>query len=518
MAARSVQSLKVLVVHNSPKVPRPLRELLSSLFPSAADIESAVSADAACELLEREEFDLVLVAGGGAERENAGVLAQINKKHATVPAVLIAGDYSRLANVLRELSVRSSEIPTKGNLEDMLQDVPEGMLLVDEKRVYDVLDDKQKNLEAIFKAAPVAMMLIDENLIVRHVNDSGREIVRKDESHTINKRLSTVVGCLGGSARNAPGSDLPDGACEIENIVKTVINSKKPKYGIEVHITSGADDRGGGPWLRISAEPTLIDGAIHVVLAMDDITDHIKADRKMQETMEMKSRFISTVSHELRTPLASLKNAITVILEGATGRISDQQKGFLDIAERNVERLTHLINDVLDVQKLDAGKTEFDMQPNDITELVTGVQKIMTPFAVGAGVRLSVEFAPGLPEGRFDRDRITQVLTNLVDNAIKCTPEGGKVCVAVKSQADRLVISVSDTGVGIPADSIGRIFDRFYSVPRAGQQAEGTGLGLAIVKRIVTMHDGEIGVESQVNKGTTFIVSLPLNVKSQDDA
>jgi len=186
----------------------------------------------------------------------------------------------------------------------------------------------------------------------------------------------------------------------------------------------------------------------------------------------------------------------------------------LDIAKRNVDRLAKLINDVLDFQKLEAGRMRLDMQANDINEIVEEVHETMDLSAKEKGIDFSIVLEDNLPKASFDRDKIIQVLTNLVSNAIKFTPKHGQVSVTARCRSEELVIRVSDTGMGIPKEALPKIFGRFYRVHRPGEEIQGTGLGLAIVKKIVMMHNGRIDVESEVNQGTTFTVFLPLTTKA----
>ena len=244
-----------------------------------------------------------------------------------------------------------------------------------------------------------------------------------------------------------------------------------------------------------------------------DITERKQAEEKLKETMELKSQFISTVSHELRTPLAALKEGISIVLDGVVGKINEEQKKFLDIAKRNVDRLAALINNVLDFQKIEAGRTNLEIQDNDIAQIVSEVHETMILYANKHKVELVTELPENLPVARFDRGKITQVLTNLISNAVKFTPAHGLASVNVRHQNDELVISVHDTGMGIPKEALPKIFERFYRVRRPGKEIQGTGLGLAIVHKIVMMHGGRIEVESEVEHGTTFTVFLPLNPK-----
>jgi len=259
------------------------------------------------------------------------------------------------------------------------------------------------------------------------------------------------------------------------------------------------------------SQPQRVGGEVRGrVWSFRDITESKRAEEKLKETMEMKSQFISTISHELRTPLASMKESVSIVLEGVAGPINDDQKHFLDIAKRNIDRLARLINDVLDFQKLGSGKMQFNIQQHDVAEVVDDACRSMATFAEKRGVKLSIKLAEDLPKAVFDSDRIIQVLTNLINNAIKFTPKGGQVSVDVRVQGPELVFQVSDTGMGIPKEALPKIFERFYRVQRPGKEIGGTGLGLAIVNRIVTAHGGRIEVESELNKGTTFTVSIPL--------
>ncbi len=386
------------------------------------------------------------------------------------------------------------------------------------KEMEEILERKQKNLEAIFDAVPVGMLLVDENIIVKRVNDAIRQMVRAGYSQIINRRVGGALSCIN-STYNEKGCGYSPacGKCLLRKTIKGVLDSQQAVHGVEFQPTLKADNKEITPWLCISAEPVVIDGHKHVVIAVDDITDRKLAEEKLKEAMELKSQFVSTVSHELRTPLANMKEAIGIVLDGEAGEINDEQRNFLDIAKRNVDRLARLINDVLDFQKLEAGRMKLNMQANDINKIVEEVHETMDLSTKEKGVDFSIELDDNLPKASFDKDKIIQVLTNLVSNAIKFTPKKGQVSVAVRCRNEELVICVSDTGMGIPKEALPKIFGRFYRVHRPGKQIQGTGLGLAIVKKIVMMHDGRIEVESEVDRGTTFTVFLPLTTKAEKE-
>lgn len=383
------------------------------------------------------------------------------------------------------------------------------------KELEEILDQKQKNLEAIFDAAPVGMLLVDENMTVKRVNDAIRQMVRREYLQIVSLRVGNALGCTNSTLdERGCGHSAACAVCPLASTIKSALGPGQTIHKVEIQPSLDVYEK-EVTWLCVSAIPVTIDGRKHAVIAVDDITDRKEAEEKLKETMEMKSQFISTVSHELRTPLGCMKEAIAIVLEGLAGQVSDKQRKFLDVAKRNVDRLARLINNVLDFQKLEAGEMSLNLGDNDIREVAEEVYQTMTPGAEKQGVDFSVELVDNLPKAKFDRDKIIQVLTNLVNNAIKFTPEGGRVSICAQRQREELVIRVSDTGMGIPKEGLSKIFDRFYRVHRPGKEIQGTGLGLSIVHKIVMMHGGRIEVASEVGKGTTFTVFLPLVPKAE---
>jgi PAS domain S-box-containing protein len=390
--------------------------------------------------------------------------------------------------------------------------------ITERRRITGILDRKQKNLEAIFDAAPIGMLLIDENLIVKRANDAIRQLVHKDFSQIINQLTGPALGCFNSAYdKTICGKSPACAQCLLKKTIQLVLDVEESVHGLEIQPTLIVSDEQIKPWFSVSAEPVVIDSQRHVVISINDITDRKRAEEELKDTMEMKSQFISTVSHELRTPLTSMKEAVVIVLEEVAGKINKDQRRFLDVAKRNIDRLSRLINDVLDFQKLGSRKMEFHMQQHDIAKVAEDAYNTMVPYAKKNKVNLALEMQDQLPKAAFDSDRVIQVLTNLVSNAIKFTPEKGHVSIIIKHHDEQLLISVADTGMGIPKDALSKIFERFYRVHRPGKEIKGTGLGLAIVNRIVQAHGGRIEVESEVEKGTRFTVYLPLTQGSKTE-
>jgi signal transduction histidine kinase len=234
-----------------------------------------------------------------------------------------------------------------------------------------------------------------------------------------------------------------------------------------------------------------------------------KVEMKLKEALNAKAELVNMVSHDLRIPLTAIKEGIDIVLGGDAGAVNDEQKEFLALAKRNVERLTRLITDFLDYEKIEADRQQFNIQQNDINELMRDVHKTMEPVARQKGLEFRVELEDGLPKVAFDYDGITRVVTNLVSNALKFTTKGG-IVVRTRKDGSEITVAVSDTGCGISKDDLGKLFKKYGQVKSAqARDVDSTGLGLAISKQIVEHHHGKIWVESQVGKGSTFYFDLP---------
>jgi signal transduction histidine kinase len=238
-----------------------------------------------------------------------------------------------------------------------------------------------------------------------------------------------------------------------------------------------------------------------MVTVLRDITREVEVDRA-------KSEFITTVSHELRTPMTSIKGYTELLLTQAMGPLNDQQTRFLEITQRNAERLSSLINDLPDVSRIEAGKVALNLQKVQLQDLAYQVYDTMLIRANEKGLDLRLEAMANLPMVTADSDRITQVLMNLVGNAIAYT-EKGSVTICLAQTNGTVQVAVKDSGIGISPADMPHIFERFHrSEHNVVQANSGSGLGLSIVKTFIEMHDGRIWVESEPGKGTTFTFIL----------
>ncbi|MEH1825463.1 MAG: response regulator [Nostoc sp.] len=233
-----------------------------------------------------------------------------------------------------------------------------------------------------------------------------------------------------------------------------------------------------------------------------DVTERKQIER-------MKDEFVSVVSHELRTPLTSIHGSLGMLASGLLPTDSEQGKRLLQIATDSSERLVRLINDILDIERIESGKTKMEPEICNVVDLIVQAVNVMQPLADKAGVKVSISALSG--QVWADSDRIVQTLTNLLSNAIKFSSVGSTVCLGAQQQGDEVLLTVKDTGRGIPTDKLESIFERFQQVDSSdSRNHDGTGLGLAICKSIMQQHGGRIWAESVLGEGSTFYVTLPL--------
>jgi signal transduction histidine kinase len=260
----------------------------------------------------------------------------------------------------------------------------------------------------------------------------------------------------------------------------------------------------------VSGIVVLVIGSLYVVRGREREQVAAEDARRLREHDRLKDSLIASVSHELRTPLTSIRGYLELVLEEESGELTDEQRAHLAIVERNARRLQLVVGDLLFVAQVDAGMLAIERAPVDLVALAGDCVEAARPFALEKGVALSLSADSG-PELSADAARLGQVLDNLVSNALKFTPAGGRVEVRTSASDGHAVFEVADTGSGIPAGDLKRVFERFFRTAGANAQAvQGTGLGLGITKAIVEAHGGTIGVESEEGAGTTFRVELPL--------
>ena len=257
----------------------------------------------------------------------------------------------------------------------------------------------------------------------------------------------------------------------------------------------------------------------------------IETNAKLERLERLKSEFISIVSHELRTPLTSIKNSLDILMSGRCGEITPASEKFLAMAMRNVQRLSGIINDLLDLSKIEAGKMDFHFAPTNINTVINYVKSALSEVAKTKGLNLVTEEYQKIPDITADSRRLEQVLTNLVSNAIKFTPEGKTITISsrlvnaddikvneyfkdsIKNLSGEYVeVCVKDEGIGIESKNLLHAFDKFAQIENSlSRKAGGTGLGLPIAKQLLDAHKGAIWCDSEINKGSKFYFIIPVS-------
>lgn len=351
------------------------------------------------------------------------------------------------------------------------------------------LEDEKAKAEAVLAQLGDGVVVCDTQGRVIIVNEAAEKIVGLQHNEMIGKGLVEL--------------HPPEYRKEAETIM-TELSRSKPAAGLfwEQNINLP-----GKKVVRINVRPVFLKSGAFAGMAtlLQDITESVTLD-------EAKSEFISTVAHELKTPLTSLKGSLGLILGGAVGEIEPRLLEMMKIAENNCNRLIRLVDDMLDMAKIDTGHLALEMDIVSVQDRVKNAVDQMRQFADEQDVTLSVKVIGHPRKVIGDGDRIEQVVTNLLSNAIKFSPAGASVEVTVKQVHGYVKVSVTDHGTGIPPSEQKKVFDKFYQVNcRNRSRISGSGLGLAISKWIIEQHGGKISVKSTVGKGSTFsfMLSVP---------
>lgn len=374
---------------------------------------------------------------------------------------------------------------------------------IENVRLYQDAWEKRRELEAVLAGIGDGVVVADPELSLILMNPVARDILGLEVEPPAGVPLRPYLSAPVPSASSGQGlADL---------LVETLRGDKELIRELELPgpgQTGEAGHDGHPRTYGALASPVLdADGAVGgVVAVLRDITAQKELER-------MKSNFLSVVSHELRTPLHSIKGFVEIILMGKTGPVTELQEDFLKTVRTQTTSLQRMIDDLLEFSRMEAGWVKLHLSEVSLPVVIQSVAAKLAPLAEEGGLQLYLDLADGLPEIDADRSRLEQVLTNLVENAIKFTPSGGQITISGMRLGDRVRLTVADTGIGIPPDEQERVFDRFYQVDGSERRAyRGTGLGLSICKHIVERHNGRIWVESDglPGHGSHFQVELPV--------
>jgi PAS domain S-box-containing protein len=392
-------------------------------------------------------------------------------------------------NHMRMVSAASSQVATAINNAELYRYIREqAELLGGMLRAQQVEGSKS---QAILESVADGVMVSDGSGRVILFNAAAERIlgIRRDEA--IGRPIDDMLGLY-----SALGSkwlqQVRDWHASAEARRQTPVLSQRIDFKAEKR------------YVTFTVAPvTMSDEYLGSVSVFRDITAEVEADRA-------KTEFISTVSHELRTPMTSIKGYADLLLIGAAGAVNENQQRFLSVIKSNADRLSILVNDLLDISRIESGRVKLELKPTAVEPLLESVVTLLHSKFEEKQLTVQVVMPSGdVPRVLADRDRVTQVLTNLVSNAYQYTPPGGSITVSAREAGEFVQIDVADTGIGIALENQSKVFERFYRVDDPNvNEFPGTGLGLAIVKSLVEMHEGRIWLQSEVGRGTTFSITL----------
>lgn len=404
---------------------------------------------------------------------------------------IIASRY--LVQPLRSLTTAAQELATGTSINNLI--VPKerndevGALARSFHLMASTLQEKQARFKTIFDTARNPIISIDSRGIIEEVNKATSRLLGYSKEEMLGQNVSMLMP--------APLSDQHDAfLARPRNPISKIMSSGR-------EVQARRSDGTTVP-VHITVSEVRVKDRTSFTGIMTDLTELKKVDK-------LKNEFVSTVSHELRTPLTSIKGSLGLLKASVFGDLPPQAKSMVAIAYNNSDRLVRLINDILDIAKIEAGKLSFDFQKTKLTPFLVRAVEANRSYADEFSVAIMLEPAYDDLEVEADPHRLEQVMANLLSNAVKFSPKGGIVVVAAERHGDMVRISVCDHGRGIPNEFRDKIFTKFAQADSSDTRGEGgTGLGLAISRDIVKHHGGTIGFETEEGKGTTFYFELPI--------
>lgn len=419
------------------------------------------------------------MASGSAQRAELTEIARYGV--AATLAVPILADDNTVRGALTVVS-RSDQGFSSTDLRHLSALASQASIAIRNAELHDKLQRQQALLEAVIRDISDGLVVIDDAGEIAVANPTARSLMVGDSF-----------------------SDVPLGERLIQ-LASQLRSSSQSVLECELRLRDTQGKERVCQALATTIEAPEAEGYVAVML--HDITAH-------REEMRERTEFVSMVSHELRNPLHSLNGFLKVVLQGRAGELNETQQEFLDLAANQVEQLKGRIGELLEFNRLEAGRLSLHPEYSDLPLVVKATVQRLQIQAEQASIELVNYVTTDLPTVYMDSERISQVLTNLIENAIKAMPTGGSITIAAHTTNEAVEISVSDTGIGIPKAELSKIFGRFYQLRTKGAARNGhLGLGLTICQQIIEGHQGRIWVESEEGRGTTFSFSLPLSVRS----
>ena len=544
--------IKVLLVEDD-AVDRRIVEQLLARCPQAVGfaVESAGSLSAAAECLGSKEYDIVLLDLKLPDSSGIETVRKINEVNPRTPIVVLTGLDDEETGLLAIKSGATDYLVKGQSLENLLvrtmlyaleREKEKKLILETNRRLQETSQELFMAKQELEKKAN-ALQKAQEELELR-VEERNVELSKANELLTKRKQAEEVLQASEANLRKVIVTS-PDGIVVVDRdgTVQFVNPAAESLFGCKAEELLGElfglplvkdevmevdiVNHGGGPGIaEMRVVETEWNGKKANLILLQDITERKlaeeglrKANEKLKEYNQLKDEFVSTASHELRTPLSIIMAAIRLMLDEIPGEIVEKQRDVLATAMKNVQGLSKIVDSLLTIARIESGKLDLQKTVVNICELIKDTVSNCKALAQEKSLSLDCEVPEQSVDICLDPDGIKEVLMNLISNSIKFTSEGGWIKVTCTERDGEVLVSVRDSGVGIAEEDIPKLFDKFTQFGRkAGPGEKGTGLGLAIVKKLIEMHGGKIDVESEVNQGTTFTISLPLTTQAVAEA
>lgn len=444
-------------------------------------------------MIEETHYDVILLDLMMPVLSGLDVLPKLTELHPDTAVIVITG-YATIEHSIEAMKKGAFDFIPKPFTPDQLRAVVSKSIRY--TRALQDISDSRSRLRVMVNRLMDGVMTTDVNKKIVLANQSFLHMMGCPEQQAQGKMVSEVVS-------NESVLAIIDEALAMPE--DTISESYR-----EITLTGeAADDE-----ITVSAHCSPFRSRTGQILGTTTVLHDITAIKEMDR---LKSDFVSMVSHEIRSPMNSLLAQIKIILDGLAGDVTDKQRQILERASGKVNNLVNLVSELLDLSKIEAGMVGREMSDLQIADLLQEQVEFHAAGADQKNITIELDCAQGLPVIQADKQGIEEVLTNLITNAIKYSPEGSSIAVSAQIDGEFISMKVSDTGFGIPEEDLAEVFTRFYRVKdKNTREIHGTGLGLAIVKSIIDTHHGSIRVESKLEHGTTFTVLLPVDGEHEE--
>ena len=450
-------------------------------------VSLAASGAIGLELIRDQHFDIILLDLMMPELSGFGVLAQVKALHPDTVVIVITG-YATLEHSVDAMKKGAFDfIPKPFTPEHLRVTIAKA---IDYTRTLRDIADTRSRLRTL----------------VNRISDG---VMCTNHEHRVALANPAFLRMIGSAAESAIGSCVDDFLYipRIREMIREALHisgSEVAELTEEIPVNGHGQSEEMILDVRCAPFRDRTGRNLGVITVLHDISALKKIDR-------MKSEFVSMVSHEIRSPMNSVLMQIQIVLDGLAGDLTEKQRDILTRAHLKIENLANMTTELLDLARIESGLITLERQPVDLADVIRDQVAFHLPFATSASIEMVVDVPETLPPVLANRRNMEEVLSNLITNAIKYSPDGGQVMVSAAIVNDYLCIRLKDTGMGICAEDQHRIFQRFYRVKdEKTRYINGTGLGLAIVKSILAFHQGRIKIESQQGEGSTFSVFLPI--------